>query len=310
MSGQTRYLFSRTILLAGLVLACLAPEGFGQQAPQFTQYMFNGLLINPAYAGAEEALSITFIDRHQWLGVENAPTTQALTAHAFFEKRKSGLGLSIINDKIGIHKNLSAQINYAYHLKTGFRSSLSAGFQAGMHSLRSNYPSLMGNGNNDPALQNSIAETFFHFGVGFYFRSPKFHLGVSAPELIPGKISLNDTLTTSFRKTSILVFSKYRLTFSEMLQCEPSLFLKHTPGLPLSVDSNVNMIFRKVLTVGVSYRWAESVDFLLKTQLTPQLQFGYAYDYPTGPGANLSTGSHEFMVNYIFQYDQLHVSPR
>jgi type IX secretion system PorP/SprF family membrane protein len=135
-----------------------------QQKMQFTQYMFNGLVINPAYAGADEALSLTFIHRSQWAGVENAPQTQTLSAHTLFKRKHFGLGLTIVNDKIGVHKNLSILSNYAYHLRTGKKSALSFGLQAGMNNQKSDYTSLLTAGNNDPKLYNPVlTETFFNF---------------------------------------------------------------------------------------------------------------------------------------------------
>jgi type IX secretion system PorP/SprF family membrane protein len=124
-------------------LICIAMlfcgEASAQQRVQFTQYMFNGLIINPAYAGAHEALSLTFIQRSQWAGVENAPNTQTLSAHTLFKKKHLGLGVSLINDRIGVHKNISALTNYAYHLRVSSNAYLSMGLLAGIHSRKSDF---------------------------------------------------------------------------------------------------------------------------------------------------------------------------
>jgi type IX secretion system PorP/SprF family membrane protein len=283
---------------------------FSQQKPQFTQYMFNILAINPAYAGAEDALSVTFIDRHQWVGVENAPTTQTLSAHTLVKKKHIGLGVSIFNDKIGVYTDLKAITNYAYHVKTGNDSYFSMGIQAGIHNNRANYSSLQSN-SIDPRLINSINETYFDFGFGIYYRSPRFHVGISAPEFIPKKITLNDTLKIQIGNTNYFLFSKYRFPISDNWELEPSTLLKYLPGVPLSYDFNLSFIYRKVLTTGLSYRGNESLDFLLRAQVTRQLQFGYAYDYPISTSSKLSSGSHELMVNYIFKYMRKNIdSPR
>jgi type IX secretion system PorP/SprF family membrane protein len=301
----------KTVLL-GVITFLMTGENSAQQKMQFTQYMFNGLVINPAYAGGDEALSVTFIQRSQWAGVENAPSTQTLSGHTLFKKKHFGIGLTIVNDKIGVHKNLSALANYAYHLHVAEKSYLSMGIQAGVNSLKSDYASLVTTANNDPKLYDPImSRTFFDFGAGVYFRSPRFHAGVSAPELLPQQFTINDTLSVELSKTNFFIFSKYRLTLNENVDLEPTGLIKYLSGVPVSFDVNINMIYRKVLTMGLSYRKKESVDFLLKAQVSPQLQIGYAYDYPIGVISRLSSGSHELMVHYVFRYVQKNVtSPR
>jgi type IX secretion system PorP/SprF family membrane protein len=307
---KTLYSFFTKFFLPVLILSgSLMTKGIAQQKAQFSQYMFNGLVINPAYAGAEEALSLTFINRNQWIGIENAPTTQSFSAHTLFKQKHFGLGAMVINDKIGIHKNLSALTSYAYHLKTGEGSSFSMGLQAGLHNMRSDYASLIRSGSNDPKLNNTwIAKTFFDFGMGFYFRSPRLHVGLSAPELVPKKISINDTIQINLNKTSFFLYLRYRIPLSETIAAEPSVLVKYLSDVPTSFDLNMNMIFRNVLTLGLSYRRSESIDFLMKAQITAQLQLGYTYDHPIGFFSKLSSGSHEFMVHYLFRYAQTKVS--
>jgi type IX secretion system PorP/SprF family membrane protein len=234
-----------------------------------------------------------------------------LSAHTLVKKKKLGLGLTLVNDKIGVHRNLSAMTNYAYHIRTGTSSYLSMGLQAGFHSTRSDYASLNG-ASNDPKLNDiNISETFFDVGAGIYFRSPRFHAGLSAPELLPNKVSLSDTVSVQLDRANLFFFSKYKIIVSENMALEPGLLLKYLPDLPLSYDINLSMIYRDVLSLGLSYRKKESVDFLLKAQITPQLQVGYAYDHTIGDVARLSNGSHELMINYLFRYTQSKVvNPR
>jgi type IX secretion system PorP/SprF family membrane protein len=299
-------IYHRSVKKIAVLMACCCifpVAGLAQQKVQFTQYMFNGLVINPAYAGADEALSLTLIQRKQWSNVDGSPSTQSLSAHTLFGKKHFGLGMTLINDKIGIHKNLSALTNYAYHLKVGAKSYLSMGVQAGIHSRKSNYGRLAGLNNTDPKLYDaSVAYTAFDFGMGLYYRSPRLHVGISAPEMLPERFSLNDTLTVRLRNVNFFGFSKYIITVSDVFDLEPSILIKHLAGVPLSYDLNMNVIYRKVLSAGLSYRKKESIDFMLKGQLTPQLQFGYAYDHPVGMISRLSNGSHELMINYVFRY--------
>jgi type IX secretion system PorP/SprF family membrane protein len=306
------YLLVKAIFASLLIMHVSGQNVLAQQRVQFTQYMFNGLVLNPAYAGADEALSLTFIQRKQWAKIEGSPSTQSLSAHSLFRKKQLGLGGMLINDRIGVHRNVSAMTAAAYHLKVGQLSYLSMGLQAGIHSRKSDYASLVGNANVDPKLYDaSVSYTAFDLGMGLYFRSPRLHVGLSAPELLPESFSLNDTSTIRLNNVNFFLFSKYRITVNENIDVEPSVLLKYLKGIPLSYDINFNLIYKKVLTLGLSYRKSESVDFMLKGQISPQLQFGYSYDFAIGEVSRVSNGSHELMINYIFRYTQAKViSPR
>jgi type IX secretion system PorP/SprF family membrane protein len=309
MDIQRKYKYNTLRIIGVLCAVLLAGTGCAQQNVQFTQYMFNGLVINPAYAGAEEALSLTFIQRKQWANIENSPSTQSLSAHTLFKKKHLGLGFTLINDKIGVHKNLNISTSYAYRLKVGEASYFSMGIQAGVHNRKSNYGSLASSTNVDPKLYDAVVSyTAFDFGMGIYFRSPRFHFGVSAPELLPERFSLNDSISIRMNQVNFLMFTKYLLNLNESIDIEPSILLKYLHGVPLSFDLNMNFIYRKVLTLGMSYRKKESIDFMFKGQMTPQLQFGYSYDHPVGEVSKVSNGSHELMVNYVFRYVRSNVS--
>ncbi|MEJ7646397.1 MAG: type IX secretion system membrane protein PorP/SprF [Chryseolinea sp.] len=293
-----------------ILLISYCAIGWAQQNAQFTQYMFNGLVINPAYTGMDEALNLTFVNRSQWLGVDGAPVTQTLTAHTLFSKSKLGIGMLLVNDKIGVHKNQKVAGSAAYHLTVSRKGTLSFGMQGGLNILKSNYGSL--NSTIDPQLANvSISQAYFNLGLGFYYRSPKFHAGVSLPDLIAQRFVLNDTASITWQKAQYFIFSKYIITLNDFLQLEPSILVKYKPELPLSFDLNACLIIKQALTLGLSYRKSESIDFLLKAQLTPQLQLGYSYDFVTGEVSNLSRGSHELMVSYLFKYSHDNIaSPR
>lgn len=282
---------------------------YAQQGPQFTQFMFNNLAINPAYAGAEEALSLTAISRSQWTGVDKAPTTQGFSAHSLFLKRV-GLGLTVIDDRIGVHQNLSAMVSYAYHLPVGRRSYLSMGLQGGVARLKSDYPSLGGTG-NDPKLANRINVTKPDIGAGVYFRSPVLDLGVSLMGLLSRSVYFNDTQSANLRNGDLLMYARYRINVSHTLVFEPATLVKVYYGLPVSYEVNGSLIYKSVLTTGVSYRRNDSIDLIIKLQLTRTLQFGYAYDYPVGNTALMNSVSHELMLHYLMRKAHKNVaSPR
>jgi len=311
MKGFSSYTFWKNAAVAVLLLAgCF--HSAAQQKVQFTQYMFNEVVINPAYTGADEALSLTFIQRKQWANIESSPSTQTLSGHTLFKNKHFGLGGTIINDKIGVHRNLSAMSTFAYHLRVGKDAFISMGLQGGIHSRKSNYARLASGANMDPKLFDAaVSYTAFDLGMGFYYRSPRFHVGLSAPELLPEEFSLNDSTSITLRDANYFLFARYKITLNENIDIEPSILLKYFAGIPLSYDVNMSLIYRKVLTVGLSYRKKESVDFMLRGQITPQMQFGYSYDHPIGEVSKVSNGSHELMINYVFKYVKSKVdSPR
>jgi type IX secretion system PorP/SprF family membrane protein len=311
MSRQIIHSWIRLVLLCGSLIAASCSVK-AQQHTQYTQYMFSGLVINPAYAGADDALSATFITRHQWVGVDGAPVTQTFTLHGLNKKKRVGLGLVLANDKIGIHQNLTAQTSYAYHLKLSSKSFLSFGLQAGILHVRSDYGYLVSSGSPDPKLNNvRINELFFDMGAGIYFRSPKLHAGISSPELLTKSSSINDTTSVSFKSINLFGFLKYRIPLNSAWEMEPAVLIKHFRNVPVSIDVSLTFNYKDILTGGASYRKSESVAYLLKIQATPQLQLGYAYDSPLRATSRLSNGSHELMVQYLFRFQRSGIkSPR
>jgi type IX secretion system PorP/SprF family membrane protein len=299
-------------VVLGFVFITLAAEGHAQQRAQYTQYMFSGLVINPAFAGTDGALSVTAIDRHQWRGIDGAPATQTLSLHALNRKRKVGLGMVISNDRIGIHQNLTAQGSYAYHLSVGKRAFLALGLQAGIFHVKSDYGSLVSASSQDPRLNNlSVNELFLEMGAGIYFRNRRFHLGISSPELLPKSTSINDTTSVQFKSINMLFFLKYRMRLSPTWDAEPATLIKHFNHVPLSAEAAFTFIYKDVLTAGASYRMNESIGYLLRMKATPQLQVGYAYDHPIGIVSGVSKGSSELMVQYLFRYERAGIkSPR
>jgi len=305
--------YPKTSLIVALLVFSLGSLS-AQQLPQFTQFMYNNLVINPAYAGADEALSLTLLHRSQWTGVDNAPTTQSFSAHSLIKKKQIGLGLTVIRDEIGVHKNTNILTNYAYHIKLAQSTFLSMGLQVGLTNLKSDYASLANPSQTvpqDPKLVNSINETMIDFGAGLYLRSPRFNLSLSSPGLVSRTISVNDSVSVKFKKANFLGIARYTFSISENFDLEPGFMLKYFNNLPVSYDINLNLTYRKVVTVGVSYRKSESIDLLLMFQLTPQLKFGYAYDHPVNYAARLSGASHELMLNYLFRdFKKRAASPR
>lgn len=304
-----------TISAFAVLCICLAGTvvSNAQQIVQFTQYMFNPVAINPAYTGADEALKLTLVNRNQWSAVDGAPTTQGLYANGLFKRQQVGAGLSFVNDKIGIHRSQYLQAMAAYHLAVSNEATLSFGMQGGISMSRSNYAMLnTGSTTLDPQLTGAgISTTSLTIGMGMYYKSKRLHLGLSIPSLLPQTTSINDSLSVRWNRMNYLLYGKYDFAIGESVRLEPSMLLKYFPGVPLSFDVNACLVIRDALTLGLSYRNKESVDFLLRAQLTKQLQFGYSYDHVTGEAANLSRATHELSISYLFKYSHDNVdSPR
>lgn len=283
-----------------------------QQLSQYSQYMFNQLAINPAFAGAEGPLSVTVINRNQWTGVEGAPRTQTFLAHSLFKEKHVGLGATLSNDKIGIHQQLNASLDYAYHLHVGKTTIVSFGLQASFHQVRSDYISLIAAGSWDPLVPNTaMNKSFFDVGTGIFVRGSKWRMGLSLPALVPQRLQVNDSIRVTIRTANLFLFTAYRFTLTNSLELEPSAIAKYYDGVPLSYDVNINLIYRNVLTGGLSYRKKSSLAMMLSAQVTNQFRVGYAYDYPLYPESVLLGGAHEIMAHYLFRFVKSNVqSPR
>lgn len=285
---------------------------WGQQIGQYTQYMSNELVINPAFAGAHEVLSLTMVHRGQWSGLEGAPSTQTFSAHSLFKNDHIGLGISIINDKVGIHQNLSLNTSYAYHLKVDRDSYFSMGLQIGVNHKQSDFASLRGHIQtpNDPSINALKAtSTSLEVGTGIYFRSPKLHLGLSAPKLFSSKPSRNDSINIELNKPHYFLYGRYRVPINPNIKIQPGIMIKYLPNVPVSFDFTLAVIFNEVLLTGLSYRSFESIDLLLQAKVTQQLKIGYSFDYPISMVSELSRSSHEIMLNYIFRFSKYKIKP-
>lgn len=297
-SAKVMKLFTVWCMIGCMLFPLLAK---GQQQPMYSQYMFNGMVLNPAYAGSQESLSLTAISRHQWIGIDGAPSTQTFTAHAPIRNERVGLGLMIMRDKIAVTNHLSAHAAYAYKIKFK-KGILSAGLQASFSQYTINYSEL--HIDDDIAFQqDDISRILPNFGAGLYYNTSKFYAGFSVPILMNRKVEDADGSIEMIRHYYLT--SGYVVTLSPDLKLKPNFLLKTSKGAPLSFDINANLLIREVVWVGVSYRSVNSCGVLLELQATDQFRLGYAYDFALSPQVkDLNTGSHEFMLRYDFTFSK------
>lgn len=287
---------------------------WAQQLGQYTQYMSNELIINPAFAGGHDALSLTAIHRSQWTGMEGAPATQSFSIHSLAKNEQVGLGLTLVNDQVGVHKNFTALASYAYRLQLNREGYISFGIQAGLNQKSSDYGSIKMpvQGLNDPSLElMNISTTCFEVGTGVYLKTPKLHLGLSSPKLFSSKTEFNDSMSIALNKAHYFFYGRYRTPISHNVKLQPNFLIKHLPGLPTSWDAGINAIWNEVLLTGISYRCTESLDLILQAKISPQLKIGYSFDHTLAEVSGLGRSSHEVMLNYLFKYSNYRTkSPR
>ena len=292
-----------------LSLLGIGTSYFAQQDAMFTQYMFNTLSVNPGYAGSADMLSINAISRHQWISIAGAPTTQTLVLHGPIKSQKLGVGLSVVNDKIGPTKDLSFYGDFSYRLKLSEKSSLSFGLKGGINNLNVDLESLGGTEANDPAFQGSVTQLKPNFGFGLYYRTPKAYLGLSAPKLLQNQFSSGSTSLLQNRHYFLIAGLVTKL--SESLAFKPTFLAKYAVNTPVSLDFTANFIIKDKVWLGAMYRLQDAVGGIVQLQLSKQLRLGYAYDYALSELRGYTGGTHEIMLNYDFNFpkDGL-VSPR
>jgi len=294
---------------------CAANTVMAQQDAMYSQYMFNTLAINPAYAGSRNVTSATALYRDQWVGIDGAPKTATFTIDFPIDAKKVGLGFQAFTDKIGVTSTTGGFISYAYRIRME-KATLSFGLQAGASQYIANLSSVNLNtgGAGDPAFATNINKTLLDFGFGAYYNSDKFYIGLSFPQVLNNKLNdLNVQSTNTFNGQTVHAFlaSGYVFALGDDLHLNPSVLFKAVQGAPLEADLNTTLWIKDMLGLGFQYRSNADVSGTLQVQATSQLRFGFSYDFSTTDLAQYNTGSLEFMVRYEFGFPQGKIlSPR
>src|SRR6185436_14262304 len=300
------------VMLCVLLANCFNANA--EYEPQFTQYLNNELFINPAYAGSRGFAAATLLYRDQWVGVEGAPRTATFGFHSPFMHDKIGLGLSVMNDRIGVTNQTGAFLNYAYHLPTSENSTLSFGLQGGFINVDEKLLDV-NTIDPDPQFSNNVGKVMPNFGSGMYYHTDnKFYAGFSIPRFIENRIdasSFKAINRVNIHNWHYYLYSAYVFDAGENVKCKPSLMIKAAQGAPVETDINVNVLFKELFWVGASYRTGDAVALITQYQLTKQLRFGYSFDYALTKLNNYSSGTHEFTLGYDFTFDKAKiVTPR
>jgi type IX secretion system PorP/SprF family membrane protein len=298
------------ILIFALSLTCYL--SFAQQDAQFTQYMYNTININPAYAGSRGAMSIFGLYRTQWVGLDGAPTTSAFSINTPINNSRLGFGLSVVTDAIGptsdqtISGDLSYTIPFADEVKLSFgiKGSLNL-FNFDRNKLNLD-PLII-----DPALNNISNELSPNIGAGIYLHSDKYYFGASVPNFLEDR-KYNDNSVSVFKERMTSYFiGGYVFDFSPNLRFKPAFLTKLVTGAPVQVDVSGNFLLYEKLTLGVAYRWDAAVSALAGFQISDGLFVGYGYDRESTNLRNYNSGSHEIFLRFeLFNRVKKLVSPR
>lgn len=294
---------SKTSVLILLMIITSVSWCLGQQEAMYTQYMFNGLAINPAYAGLHQTLEFTALARQQWTGLEGAPSTQTFTAHSPLNNKRIGLGLSVIHDKIGVTSQFGAYAAYSYRIQFHNKGVLSMGLQAGFTQYQEDLTQLQGSirNPNDPNFsQDEVSKFMPNFGAGLYYYTKRYYLGLSAPHLVQNKLDNLEISDSEAKQRRHYFFNAgYVFDLSQSVKFKPNFLIKVVEGAPLAVDINLNFLFQEVVWAGISYRSFDSFNAILQVNVSEQLSIGYAYDFATTTDLKrLHSGSHELMLTY------------
>ncbi|MBX2972689.1 MAG: type IX secretion system membrane protein PorP/SprF [Flavobacteriales bacterium] len=300
-----------TLVLA--VLGC--SKMIAQQEVMVSQYMFNQLFLNPAYAGSHPYMSSSLLHRSQWLKVEGAPRTSMMAVDAPLMKGKMGAGLSIVHDQIGVSRDLDIAGHYAYHIRVSEGSKLAFGLRAGLSIYSARLSELTYWDANDQVFQGDLTnKPVGKFGFGLYWYDTYSYIGLSVPTIYAadGKIAMNATGVIEDYFTQHYYLHAGRVfTLNESFDLKPSTMIKYTPAAPIEADVNCNLLYRERIWFGLGYRTGDAVVGMVEYQVNPMLRVGYAYDMTTSKLRTYTSGSHEVMLGIDFGRDPIRIkTPR
>ena len=286
-----------------LLVIGLTSTSFGQQSAVYSQYVFNRLVINPAYAGSQEQLSITTLHRRQWDNFEGAPTTNTLVAHKSIKNKNVGIGILASSEKIGVHADQRLFFMYSYKIKM-VHGTLSMGLQGGFSRIQSDFSKL--NLKSEDVLVSGFRNTFNpNFGTGLYYSNNNFFAGVSVPHLLNNKLNREAEIDANGQeKRYYFVTAGHIFTLNPMVKVLPSVLMRVQESNATSIDVGANLILNDVLTIGGSYRSEDALIALLKLNISENLSMGYSYDHTLSDIGQYSNGSHEFMLGYQIPYSK------
>jgi type IX secretion system PorP/SprF family membrane protein len=283
---------------------------FAQQDAQFTQYMYNTININPAYAGSRGALSIFALHRTQWVGLDGAPVTNAVSVNTPLNGSNLGLGVSIINDRIGptTENTISTDLSYTIPTSETFKLSFGIKATANFFNLDVNRLNPV---DNDPSIHDFNNKFTPNIGAGVYLHSDKAYVGFSIPNFIESNRYDDNEVAIFKEKINYYLIAGYVFDMNDYIKFKPALLTKVVGGAPLQVDVSGNFMFNNKFVVGVAYRWSAAVSAMAGFQVSDGMYIGYGYDHETTNLKHYNSGSHEIFLRYeLFKNNDKITTPR
>ncbi len=282
---------------------------YAQQDAQFTQYMYNTININPAYAGSRGAMSIFALHRTQWVGLEGAPVTNTVSINTPLNESNLGLGVSLINDKIGPTTENTISADLSYTIPTSETWNLSFGVKATANLFDLDATKLT-NVVPDPSLQN-YSKFSPNIGAGIYWHSDNAYIGLSIPNFIETQRYDDNEVKIFKERMSYYLIGGYVFDLSDTVKFKPAVLTKMIEGAPLQVDVSANFMFYDKFMLGASYRWSASLSAMVGFQVSDGFYVGYGYDKETTNLDNYNSGSHEIFLRYeLFKNNNKITTPR
>ncbi|WP_125722688.1 PorP/SprF family type IX secretion system membrane protein [Flavobacterium ustbae] len=284
-----------------------------QQDAQFTQYMYNTIEVNPAYAGSRGVLSVFGLYRTQWVGLEGAPQTSTFSVNTPLKNSDLGLGVSLVNDKIGPTTENTLSADLSYTIPTSPTWNLSFGIKGTANLFNIDASKLSFEDQDDPQFQNLSNKFSPNVGAGVYFHSDRAYVGLSVPNFIETNRYDADDIAIFKDKINYYLIAGYvfNLDRLEYVKFKPAMMVKMVEGAPLQVDVSGNFMFNDKFVLGLAYRWSASVSAMAGFQVTKGMYIGYGYDHETTRLRKYNSGSHEIFLRFEFfnNYNKM-ISPR
>ena len=296
---------NRTIILKNFFLGVLLFVGvaaIAQQDAQYTQYMYNTVSINPAYAGSRGQMSIAALHRSQWVGLDGAPTTQTINIHSPVGYRGLGMGFSIVNDQIGPTSETNFDMDFSYTIQMAKESRLSFGLKGSLNLLDIRFSEL-NQFTSDQTLQQDIDNRLSpNVGAGIYFHTNKFYAGLSVPRFLETSHFEESSLSTAKEQMNFYLITGYVWELNSFLKFKPTVLSKITQGAPLQVDVSANFMLNDKFILGAAYRWDAAVSGMVGFNISDGFLLGIAYDRETTAlgSAAFNDGSFEVILRYDF----------
>ena len=284
-------------LFIGLALLSVMMT-YSQQDPQYTQYMYNQNILNPAYAGSRGVTSIGVLGRTQWVGVDGAPETLTFVLHSPVGN-KVGLGFSVIHDEIGPAKEDNVYADFSYTIQVSDDANLAFGVKAGFTFLNVSFLEGL---EPDPILNEPINKTTPNFGAGIFYYKEKYYIGLAMPNFLETKHleKGNGQLSTASERTHYFLTSGYVFDVTENLKLKPSIMVKAAIGAPVSIDLSGNALISEKFELGLNYRLDDSISGMIGFNVSNDMRIGYAYDHTFSRFGQFNSGSHEVLLMFDF----------